>query len=394
MKMNQTKALVLSTAAMTVSFMIWSVFPPIAGQIQEQFHLSTIEKSMLIATPVLLGSIMRIPMGIITDRYGGKKIFSLTMLFLILPLVAAGFTDSFGWLLFCALFIGMAGTTFAISLTYISGWYPPKSQGFILGIAGMGNLGGAAANFLIPSISIKFGISWVFFILAITIGIMAVIFQMGTTELPRPDQPKTLNQSLSVLKFKATWLLSLYYFLTFGGFVAFSVYLPTFLKEIFQLSSFDAGLKTAGFVVVATLIRPLGGYLADQFGTKNVLTVVFSGILFAALLLTLTIDHFVYFSFLCLLISVLLGTGNGAVFKMVPEVSSGNIGAVTGIVGAAGGIGGFFPPIVLGIVKDVTGHYNLGFAFMLFVALACLILNHTTHQSKQTRVEKQMELIS
>lgn len=391
MAMNQTKALIYSTVAMTVSFMIWSVFPPIAGQIQELFNLSTLEKSILIATPVLLGSIMRIPMGILTDRHGGRKVFTLTMLFLILPMVAAGFADSYVWLLICALFIGMAGTTFAISLTFVSRWYPPQSQGFILGIAGLGNLGGAGANFLIPSISTTYGISWVFFGLAIGIAVMALVFYSFTKDAPKPAEPKTLKQSLSVMKDKATWRLSFFYFLTFGGFVAFSVYLPTLLKDLFQLSAFDAGLRTAGFVLAATLIRPAGGYLADRFGSKKILTVVFSGILAAALVLSISLDHFVAFSFLCLLISLLLGLGNGAVFKMVPEVSTGNTGAVTGIVGAAGGIGGFFPPIVLGIVKDATGQYNLGFIFMVIFALACLILNYSALRPKRTGIQQGME---
>lgn len=391
MQMNQTKALLLSTVAMTVSFMIWSVFPPIAGEIQELFNLSTVEKSILIASPVLLGSIMRIPMGILTDRHGGRNIFTLTMLFLILPMVAAGFADSYVWMLVCALFIGMAGTTFAISLTFVSRWYPPQRQGFILGIAGLGNLGGAGANFLIPSISTAYGISWVFFSLAIVIAVMAVVFYTFTIDPPKPAEPKTMKQSLSVLKEKATWHLSIFYFLTFGGFVAFSVYLPTFLKDLFQLSVFDAGLRTAGFVLVATLIRPMGGYLADRYGSKNVLTVVFVGLLAAALLMSITLHHFVYFSFLCLLISMLLGLGNGAVFKMVPEVSSGNTGAVTGIVGAAGGIGGFFPPIILGIIKDSTGEYNLGFVFMVIFALACLILNYSALRPKQTGIQKNIK---
>ncbi|CAM4222789.1 nitrate/nitrite transporter [Paenibacillus alkaliterrae] len=391
MAMNQTKALIYSTVAMTVSFIIWSVFPPIAGQIQELFNLSTLEKSILIATPVLLGSIMRIPMGILTDRHGGRKMFTLTMLFLILPMVAAGFADSYVWMLICALFIGMAGTTFAISLTFVSRWYPPQSQGFILGIAGLGNLGGAGANFLIPSISSAYGISWVFFSLAIGIAVMALVFHAFTKDPPKSAEPKTLKQSLSVLKEKATWYLSIFYFLTFGGFVAFSVYLPTFLKDLFQLSAFDAGLRTAGFVLAATLIRPAGGYLADRYGSKKVLTVVFFGIMAAALVLSITLNHFVYFSFLCLFISLLLGLGNGAVFKMVPEVSSGNTGAVTGIVGAAGGIGGFFPPIILGIVKDTTGQYNLGIIFMVIFAAACLILNYSALRPKQTGVQKSME---
>lgn len=385
MRQVQTKALLFSTVAMTVSFMIWSVFPPIAGKIQELFGLSPIEKSILVATPVLLGSIMRVPMGILTDRYGGKKVFTLTMLFLILPLIAAGFADTYAWMLVCALFIGMAGSTFAISIAFVSKWYPPERQGFILGIAGLGNLGSAGANFMIPSILPSLGISGIFFSLAIGIAVMSAVFQIFTKDPPKPAVPKTLKQSLSVLKYKATWLLSIYYFLTFGGFVAFSVYLPTLLKDLFQLEALDAGIRTAGFVLAATLIRPAGGYLADRFGSTKVLTIVFLGIMTAALVLSITLESFVNFSIICLLLSVLLGLGNGAVFKMVPEVSSGNTGAVTGIVGAAGGIGGFFPPIVLGIVVDSTGQYHLGFGFMAVFALGCLILNYAGRRPRNSR---------
>lgn len=389
--MNQTKALVLSTLAMTISFMIWSVFSPIAGQLQQLYDLSTLEKSVLVSTPVLLGSIMRIPMGIVTDRLGGRKVFTITMLFLILPMVAAGFVGSYAWMLLCALFIGMAGSTFAISLTFVSKWYPPHKQGFILGIAGLGNLGSAGSNFLIPTVSENFGISWVFFGLAVCITVMAFVFYTFTKDSPNKTERKTLRQSLSVTKEKSTWHLSIFYFLTFGGFVAFSVYLPTLLIELFQLNAIDAGLRTAGFVLAATLIRPAGGYLADRFGSKKVLMVVFIGIGASALLLSIALEHFVNFSIICLLLSLLLGLGNGAVFKMVPEVSSGNTGAVTGFVGAAGGIGGFFPPIVLGMVKDATGGYNLGFILMAVFAFACLILHYYAAKLKQPGVKNKME---
>lgn len=388
-KNESTVALVLSTLAMTASFMIWNVFSPIAGHIQEMIQLSTIQKSVLIATPVLLGSIMRIPMGIYTDRYGGRKIFAATMLFLVFPLLLAGWVQSFGVLLFCALLIGMAGSTFAISLTYVSRWYLPEKQGFVLGLAGLGNLGVAASSFLVPIILNQYGIAWVFWGLAIMIVFIVIIFWLGTSDLPAPSQFKTFKQSMSVLKYKSTWYLSLFYFLTFGGFVAFSVYLPTLLKELFYLSPTAAGLKTAGFVVIATLIRPLGGYLADRIGTQKVLVIVFGGIAITSLLIAFTLNDFVSFSVGCLLASALLGLGNGAVFKMVPEVSSGNTGVVTGIVGASGGIGGFFPPIILGIIKDVTGTYMLGFVLLMLFACVCLYINHSAKRMKQS---KQVEM--
>ncbi|MDQ0871808.1 NNP family nitrate/nitrite transporter-like MFS transporter [Paenibacillus sp. V4I3] len=371
-------ALGLSTMAMMASFVIWSVFSPIAGQIQELFHLSTIQKSVLIATPVLLGSILRIPMGIYTDRFGGKRVFASTMLFLVIPLLLAGWVHSYWLLLLCALFIGMAGTTFAISLTYVSRWFPPERQGFVLGLAGLGNLGGAAASYALPFVFNIYGLQWVFWSLAIMIVIVTALFWIGTKDLPAPSKVKTFKQSMVVLKEPSTWYLSIFYFLTFGGFVAFSVYLPTFLKDLFQLSATEAGVKTAGFVVIATLIRPLGGYLADRIGSRRVLVVVFGGIIITSLAMSASLHQFAGFSASCLVAAALLGVGNGAVFKMVPEVSSGNTGAVTGIVGAAGGVGGFFPPIVLGIIKDLSGAYTLGFVMLMLFACGCLYMNHAT----------------
>jgi len=382
---RSTSILVLSTMAMIVSFAVWSVFAPIATKIQQMYHLSTTEKSILIAAPVLLGSLMRIPMGILTDRYGGRRVYALTMLFLIAPMIGAGFARSYEMLLFWAFLIGMAGTTFAISITYVSRWYSPQKQGLILGIAGMGNLGSAVANFLVPVIFASYGLSWVFWGLAFVTGITAVIFWIGTEDIQTSSGSKTLKESLSVLKFKETWLLSVFYFLTFGTFVTFSSYLPTLLSELFSITGLAAGIRAAGFVVLATFIRPIGGYLSDRFGAKKLLTIVFLGILLCSIFITFTMENLVLFSVGCAVMAIMLGVGNGSVFKMVPEISSANTGAVTGIVGAIGGIGGFFPPIVLGLVKDAIGDYFLGFVLLSAFALLCLILNYTgINKSKTT----------
>ncbi|MFC0215724.1 nitrate/nitrite transporter [Paenibacillus chartarius] len=379
--MRQNRAVLtlgLSTMAMTASFVIWSVFSPIAGQLKELLHLSSIQMSLLIAAPVLLGSIMRIPMGIYTDRFGGRRVFTATMLFLIVPLLAAASTQSYWVLLLCALFIGVAGTTFAISMTYVSRWFPPERQGLVLGLAGIGNLGGAVASYTLPFIFNSYGFQWVFWSLAILMACVSVIFWAGTTDLPAPAKAKTFKQSMAVMQDQATWYLSLFYFLTFGGFVAFGAYLPTFLTDMFHLPATDAGIKTAGFVLIATLIRPLGGYWADRFGSRKVLVVVFTGIVVTSLVMAVFTSHFSVFFTSCYAAAILLGLGNGAVFKMVPEVSASNIGAVTGIVGAAGGVGGFFPPILLGMIKDLTGAYSLGFVLLALFACVCLRMNYST----------------
>ncbi|HZG73490.1 MAG TPA: MFS transporter [Chondromyces sp.] len=373
---GQISILTLSTIAMIVSFTVWSVFAPIATEIQEMYQLSALQKSILIATPVLLGSLMRIPMGILTDRYGGRKVYTLTMMLLILPLAGAGFVDSYSMILFWAFFIGMAGTTFAISIAYVSRWFPPEKQGFILGIAGMGNLGSAVANFLIPMIFASYGLRWVFWGLACTLGLMTVIFWLGTKEAERPSEPKTLKEALSVLKYRSTWCLSIFYFLTFGGFVTFGMYLPTLLHDLYRVSSVNAGMITAIFVIIATFTRPFGGYLSDRFGAKKVLTFVFGSVFACGLFIAFVMQTYILFIISCMAVALVLGAGNGAVFKMVPEVSADNIGSVTGIVGAFGGIGGFFPPIIIGFTKDLTGDYFLSFALLSLLALFCLMLHH------------------
>ncbi|MFB4165127.1 nitrate/nitrite transporter [Alteribacillus sp. JSM 102045] len=382
---GQASALVLSTIAMVVSFAVWSVIAPIATDIQAIYQLSEIEKSFLVVTPVVLGSIMRVPMGIITDRFGGRKVYTLTMLALVLPMTAAGFVHSYSLLLFLTFLIGIAGTTFAIAVTYVTRWFPPEKQGLALGITGMGNLGTAVASFTVPSIYTHLGFSWVFWILAIAIGVMALIFWAGTKELPKPKEVKTLKKSLSVIKHKQTRVLSLFYFLTFGGFIAFSLYLPAILQESYQFSSVHAGLIVAGFVVTATCIRPLGGYLGDKFKPHRVLKWLFTGIVICACCMTFTSEAFALFGISCALMAALLGAGNGAVFKLVPEVSPNNTGAVTGIVSAVGGIGGFFPPVALGVIKGVTGGYGLGFLLLAIFTAGCLIVMRSLYSRNKIK---------
>jgi NNP family nitrate/nitrite transporter-like MFS transporter len=372
---SQTSALLLSTVAMIIAFAVWSVFSPIASTLQEQYHLSETQRSFIIVIPILLGSIMRIPMGIIADKFGARKVYTLTMLFSILPMIAAGFADSFGALLFWAFLIGMAGTTFTIAITYVTKWYPANKQGLVLGIIGMGNLGTAVASFAVPSIVNVFGLQWAFWGLALALGIMTLIFWLGTKELPKPKKVKTIKEALSVTKYRETWVLSLYYFLTFGGFVAFGFYLPTLLQELFSFSQVHAGFLVAIFVVAATLIRPIGGLLADKIGANQVIAYLFVGMILSASIMALTLENFSLFSISCLIMALLLGAGNGAVFKLVPAVSPNNTGAVTGIISAVGGIGGFFPPLVMGLIKEVTGSYSFGFIFLALFAAGCLFIN-------------------
>ncbi|AFC27705.1 MFS transporter [Paenibacillus mucilaginosus] len=381
-------ALGLSTLAMASSFMVWNVFSPIAGSLREAFGLTALQQSVLVAAPVLLGSVMRFPMGIFTDRFGGRRVFTSLLLFLVLPLLLTPFVSSYATLLLSAFLLGMAGTAFSVSMTYVSKWYPPQKQGLVLGLAGLGNLGVAMSSFLVPLVYRQYGLPGVFYGLAGLILVTAALFRWGAGELPLPEKKQTVQESLKVLRFRSTWLLSLFYFLTFGGFVAFSVYLPTLLKELFGMAAADAGLATAGFVAAATFIRPLGGYLADRIGSRQVLLGVFIGIAGAALLLAFSLKDFRIFAAGCLLAGLCFGLGNGAVFKMVPEIAPGHTGAVTGVVGAAGGVGGFFPPIVLGLLRDSGGTYMPGFVLLALFACICLWLNGAGRRMKEREPAK------
>lgn len=372
---GQISALLFSTLAMIVSFTVWSVFSPIASLLQEMYQLSETQKSFLIVTPILLGSLMRIPMGIIADKFGARKIYTLTMIFSVFPLIAAGFSNSYSALLFWAFLIGMTGTTFTIAITYVTRWYPQEKQGLALGIIGVGNLGTAMAALIVPSIVHWFGLNWAFWSLAVILSAMSLVFWMFTSDVPNPPKAKTLKESLSVLKFKETWVLSCYYFLTFGGFVAFGFYLPTLFQETFHFTATISGWFVAGFVIVATLIRPCGGYIADQLGAKQVLTLLFAGIVCTSLIMAFVVTSILSFCICCFVMGILLGAGNGAVFKLVPDVSPNNTGAVTGIISAVGGIGGFFPPLVMGFLMETTGSYSIGFVLLAIFATGCLCMN-------------------
>ncbi|MEQ6376903.1 MFS transporter [Bacillaceae bacterium S4-13-56] len=372
---GRTSALVMSTIAMVIGFSVWSILSPMANDIQVLYGLSGTQKSVLVAVPVILGSIMRIPLGILSDKYSGRKVYAITLLFLVIPLIGASFAESYAALLVYAFFIGMAGTTFAIAITFVSGWYPKEKQGFVLGITGVGNIGTAVAGFAVPVIVSVYSIDAAFRILAVAVIIMTVIFWFGTKERERTGPPKTFRQSMEALKYRQTWILSIFYFLTFGSFVAFGIYLPTLLQDLFEVSSVSAGQRAAGFVILATFVRPVGGMLADKIDPKKLLFGIFSVVTVFAVVLGFFNENIYIFTVSCLSIALVVGLGNGVVFKMVPMVSPSNTGAVTGIVGAAGGLGGFFPPIVLGMLKDTTGSFFYGFIFLALFSLVCLLIN-------------------
>lgn len=375
-KPGAARALFFSTTAFAVSFAVWGLLAALAPRFTEIYKLSATEKSLMIAIPVLLGSIGRIFAGMAADRFGGRVTFAALLVFSAIPAIAIGFSTSYSQLLIFGLLLGVAGTTFPVGVGFASKWFAKEKQGTALGIYGAGNIGQSIAVFFAPVLALQFG-DWrtVFFCFAAISLIWGIVFYLFARDAAVTAQPKTLAENLSVLKrSKIAWILSLFYFLTFGGFVALGLYLPTLLREIFDLTPTDAGARTAGFVVLATLMRPVGGILADRIGGARVLVFVFAAI--AILSLLLSFSTIVLFTVGALGCAAALGLGNGAVFKLVPQYFPQETATVTGLVGAFGGLGGFFPPLELGLVKDATGSYTLGFVLLTAFAVLCLAVNY------------------
>lgn len=370
------RSLVLATLAFALCFSVWGLVAPLAPQFQELYGLSSFQISVVIATPVILGSLFRIPLGLITDRFGGRVVFPGLMLVLTVPVVFIGLLGgSFGGLLFWGFFLGLAGASFAVGVPFVNGWFPPHMQGLALGVYGMGNIGTALAAYSAPAIAAFYGWQWAFWVFVVPLVAMAVVFYVLGRDAPSAGPRPSVTAGISLFRQEVMpWVLSLFYFLTFGGFVALGIYLPILLVDLFGFTQIGAGLRAAGFVVLATLSRPVGGWLADRVGGAITLMIVFAGLPVTAVILSFE-PGIVLFTLGVLSSAVLFGLGNGAVFKLVAEYYPGKTGAVTGVVGAAGGLGGFFPPLVLGVVRDATGAYTLGFVFLALFAAGCLIVN-------------------
>lgn len=384
---HANRALVLSTIAFAISFSVWGLVGALAPKFREMYHLSAFQTSLLIAVPVLLGSIGRIPMGILADKFGGRIVFGSLLCFCLIPAVGISMTGSYAALIAWGLLIGFAGTSFSVGVAFASKWFPAKYQGTALGIYGMGNIGQSVAVFGAPAL-VAATADWrvPFWIYGAVAGVFGVVFLLLARNALVKAQPKKVREYLIIFgREPIAWVLSLFYFLTFGGFVALSIYLPTLLKDIFALTPTDAGARVAGFVIVATGMRPVGGWLADRFGGAQVLMLVLG--LMAILAIGLTSASMPLFTIGALGTAGMLGLGNGAVFKLVPEYFPRETGTVTGLVGAAGGLGGFFPPLVLGLIRGQTGSYTLGFVFLSGFALVCFAVNYLVFLRRQEERE-------
>jgi len=363
--------LALATVAFALCFSTWGLIAPLAKKFQDELDLSSTETLFLTAVPVVLGSLLRIPVGLLTDHYGGRRMFSLLLAVSAVPAILFGYATSYWALVGVGFLLGVAGSSFAVGVPFVAGWYRNERQGLAVGIYGMGNIGTAVAAFTAPAVVNHWGrpaLGWT------TGGVLlagAVVFWLGAKD--PPQGPRSHYRDVLTSGWRL-YRLAFFYFVTFGGFVALALLLPKLLTDWFDLSLVDAGLRAAGFTVAATLARPVGGSLADRFGAYPVLVLAFAGIAVDAAVLAAIAPtpRIVPITIACLSLACFLGAGSGAVFKLVPAEFPNDTGAATGLVGTAGGLGGFFPPLVMGVVMDVTGTYTLGFVGLLIATSACL----------------------
>ncbi|WP_059106070.1 nitrate/nitrite transporter [Shouchella shacheensis] len=371
--MNKKMQLPLQTANLIIGFMVWVLISSLIPFIMEDIAIEPGQVAWVTALPVVLGSLLRIPMGYLTNLFGARTIFIASFVLLMFPVYYISVATTLTDLLVGGLFLGIGGAVFSVGVTSLPKYYPKERHGFVNGIYGAGNLGTALTTFAAPVLAASIGWSLTVQLYMVLLGmfILATFF-LGDKEEVKVKTP-LMEQMKGVYKNEKLWLFSLFYFITFGSFVAFTVFLPNFLVNNFGLDGVDAGMRTAGFIVLATVLRPIGGWLADRFSSLYLLMVVFAGFTVAALLLSLA-PSMTLFTAGCLTIAASGGVGNGVIFKLVPMYFDKQAGIANGIVSAMGGLGGFFPPLILSSLYNLTGHYAIGFMALSQVALASLVL--------------------
>ena len=356
-----------------LAFMVWVLLGPLAPEIAKTLALTPAQKGLMVATPTLAGAILRVVNGLLVDRIGPKRSGAISQLIVITGLFSAWMlgVNSFGGTLALGVILGFAGASFAIALPLASRWYPPEHQGKAMGIAGMGNSGTVLASLFAPMLAKLFGWNAVLGLACIPLAIVFVVYMIMAKDAPNAPAPKSIIAYLEPLKTADAWWLMGFYSVTFGGFVGLAASLPIYFTDQFGLTTITAGYCTAACVFAGSLIRPLGGALADKIGGVKTLSIVY--VAAAAAIAGVSTAPTVQSALSLFVIAMLaLGAGNGAVFQLVPQRFRAEIGVMTGLVGMAGGIGGFYLASSLGFAKQLTGSYQAG--FLIFAGLALVAL--------------------
>jgi len=374
--------LALATWVSAINFWAWNMIGPLSTTYAGHLSLSSTEASILVATPILVGSIGRVVVGALTDRYGGRVMFIAVSLASIAPVLAvgaAGTAGSYPLLVAFGFFLGIAGTIFAVGIPFANNWYEAARRGFATGVFGMGMVGTALSAFFTPRFVRWFGLFTTHVIIAVALAATAGLCILIMRNAPQfePNTDPVLPKLEAAARLRVTWEMSFLYAVVFGGFVAFANYLPTYIKTIYGFSPVDAGARTAGFALAAVLARPVGGALSDRIPPKYVVLASFAGTAVMAFIAVFQPPPDVWSAATFITLAVFLGIGTGGVFAWVARrAPARSVGSVTGIVAAAGGLGGYFPPLVMGATYNaVANNYTIG--LLLLVATALLALSYT-----------------
>lgn len=398
-----TRALSMSTIAFTVCFAVWTIFSIIGVKIKTELGLSETQFGLLIGMPILTGSLVRMLLGIWTDRLGGRLVYTATMLAAALATFLLAFATTYTQFLIAALGVGLAGGSFAVGVAYVSRFYPAGKQGTALGIFGVGNVGAAVTKFVAPFVLLAWGWQSVALVWAAALAVMAVIFWLTTEDDPvirqrrltGAGQPRSFAAEFEPLKDIRVWRFALYYFFVFGGFVALALWLPRYLIGVYGFDIATAGMVGAAYSIPASIFRAYGGVLSDRIGARTVLywTFAVSAVCCAVLALPATdytvrgIDGPIAFHFeigwmafiaIAFVLGFFMAVGKAAVYKHIPVYYPDKVGAVGGLVGMIGGLGGFILPIAFGALNDITGVWSSCFMLLFVVTAICLVWMHIT----------------
>lgn len=398
-KKDMLRALITSTLAFTACFSVWTIFSILGIRIKYEIGLNDTQFGILVATPILSGSLTRLFLGIWTDKYGGRIIFTAIMIISSLFTWILTLTNEFYQCVLVALGIGLAGGGFAVGIAYVSRWYPKEKQGTALGIFGIGNFGAAITNFGAPFL-LFLGWHGVAKVYSITLFIIAILFFMTTKTDPVLVHRKKFNikqesitKQLEPLKNLQVWRFALYYFFVFGCFVALALWLPRYYVGVYGLDIKTAGVLTSLYSTPGSLFRALGGYLSDKIGARKVMYLTFYFSVICLFIMSYPATNYIIqgvsedinfslrltltpFVILSMILGLFMSLGKAAVYKHIPVYYPDNVGAVGGIVGLVGGLGGFICPIIFGILNDMIGVWTSCFMFLFLISLISFIWMH------------------
>lgn len=387
--MNMKKGvsqLTLQTLSLVAGFMAWSIISPLMPFISQDVDISPGQISVILAIPVILGSVLRVPFGYLTNIVGAKWVFFWSFIVLLLPIFLLGQAQSPGMLMLSGFFLGIGGAIFSVGVTSVPKYFSKDKVGLANGIYGVGNIGTAVSSFCAPVLAGAIGWQNTIRSYLIILSIFAILmFFLGDKNEPKVKIP-LMAQVKDLSKNYKLYYLSLWYFITFGAFVAFGIFLPNFLVDHFSIDKVDAGIRSGIFIALATFLRPVGGVIGDKFNAVQALIIDFVIMIIGALILSLS-SHIVLFTIGCLAISICAGIGNGLIFKLVPSYFSKEAGSANGIVSMMGGLGGFFPPLVITFVTSITGSSHLAFFFLaIFGVIALITMIHLNKKEKAIRI--------